>query len=366
MPPDRFLRDTVAGEAPTSDHLQELVEAEAGRGSQGINRRWLASDSAAVVLTSTTAGVRISPDNGATAPANVIVQGSPAGGSLSGTYPNPGLSTATLDLLCPPGTIVAYGGASAPVGWLLCDGVVRAVSAFPRLAAVLGGTYGGDGTTTFAVPNLVGRVIVGTSGTHPRGQVAGAEVTAGPAHSHPGSHGHAVNGHTHGLNNHTHAPGTHTHDLNAHTHGLSDHAHTMASHSHQVDLDHDHPAASGAAAASASTLNGRFTAGGANALPDTHTHPVSLDLPGLGGTAKTSDGPSPSNTSTLTGAATLGTPAGAVTQGPSAASTGGNTGDTSSTTGATATDSTAHGAAYSESIAVMQPFAVTQYIIRTG
>lgn len=48
-----------------------------------------------------------------------------------------------------------------PNGWLVCDGSEYSVSEYPRLAAVLGSTYGGSGDATFAVPNLIGKYIKG-------------------------------------------------------------------------------------------------------------------------------------------------------------------------------------------------------------
>jgi microcystin-dependent protein len=46
----------------------------------------------------------------------------------------------------------------APRGWAFCDGQVTSIAQFPELFEVIGTTYGGDGETTFALPNLKGRV----------------------------------------------------------------------------------------------------------------------------------------------------------------------------------------------------------------
>lgn len=67
-----------------------------------------------------------------------------------------------------PGTITAFGGSTAPTGWLLCQGQAVSRTTFASLFAVLGTTYGsGDGSTTFNVPNLQQRFPLGkaTSGT---------------------------------------------------------------------------------------------------------------------------------------------------------------------------------------------------------
>lgn len=62
----------------------------------------------------------------------------------------------------PPGIIQAYAGASAPIGWLLCDGSAVSRTSYSLLFSVLSTTYGaGDGSTTFNLPNLTGRTPVG-------------------------------------------------------------------------------------------------------------------------------------------------------------------------------------------------------------
>lgn len=60
------------------------------------------------------------------------------------------------------GTIVPYAGTSAPTGFLLCYGQAISRSTYAALFAVIGTTYGaGDGSTTFNVPDLRGRVVAG-------------------------------------------------------------------------------------------------------------------------------------------------------------------------------------------------------------
>jgi microcystin-dependent protein len=90
--------------------------------------------------------------------------------------------------------IVMFGGNFAPRGWALCDGQLLAISQNTALFSLLGTTYGGDGRTTFALPDLRGRAAVhaGTGpGLTPRslGQRSGSETNTlnalqMPAHNH--------------------------------------------------------------------------------------------------------------------------------------------------------------------------------------
>lgn len=64
----------------------------------------------------------------------------------------------------PPGVITPYAGSSAPLGYLLCDGSAVSRATYPSLFGVIGTTYGvGDGSTTFNLPDMKGRVAVGKS-----------------------------------------------------------------------------------------------------------------------------------------------------------------------------------------------------------
>lgn len=95
------------------------------------------------------------------------------------------------------GEIRLFAGSYVPVGWQECDGTVLNVSAYEALFSLLGSRYGGNGTTTFAVPDLRGRLPIGygSSGgagisTYTLGQSGGVTtvtLTAAqmPLHSHP-------------------------------------------------------------------------------------------------------------------------------------------------------------------------------------
>jgi hypothetical protein len=64
----------------------------------------------------------------------------------------------------PPGTMTAYGGTAAPTGWLLCDGAAVSRTTYAALFTAISTNYGvGNGSTTFNVPDLRGRVAVGIS-----------------------------------------------------------------------------------------------------------------------------------------------------------------------------------------------------------
>ncbi len=85
----------------------------------------------------------------------------------------------------------------APQGWALCNGQLLPISQNTALFSLLGTTYGGDGVTTFALPDLRGRVPI-SSGQGPGmqnyalGQSGGAETTTLSATQMP-AHSHAVN-----------------------------------------------------------------------------------------------------------------------------------------------------------------------------
>jgi microcystin-dependent protein len=114
-------------------------------------------------------------------------------------------------VLVPPGSLMMYIAAAAPGGWLVCNGSAVSRSTYAALFAVIGTTYGvGDNATTFNLPDMRGRVPVGSGTgagltTRSLGGSGGAEThtlstSEIPSHSHTGT---------------TDSSGSHTHTHNA-------------------------------------------------------------------------------------------------------------------------------------------------------
>jgi microcystin-dependent protein len=92
------------------------------------------------------------------------------------------------------GSIILFAGNFAPRGWALCNGQILPISQNTALFSILGTTYGGDGRTTFALPDLRGRAAVHFGQgpgleNYSLGQSAGEEsvvlnVNEIPAHQH--------------------------------------------------------------------------------------------------------------------------------------------------------------------------------------
>lgn len=114
--------------------------------------------------------------------------------------------TSASSPLVPSGVMWPYGGASAPTGFLLCDGSAVSRSTYATLFAVIGTFYGvGDGSTTFNLPPAAGRTPIGAgtytdsvsgSITRALGTTLGAEKHVLSTPEMP-SHNHTDSGHTH-------------------------------------------------------------------------------------------------------------------------------------------------------------------------
>jgi microcystin-dependent protein len=90
------------------------------------------------------------------------------------------------------GEIRMFGGNFAPVGWMFCDGQLLLISEYETLFNLIGTTYGGDGQSTFALPDLRGRVPVHQGGGLVMGQLGGSETVTLAASQMP-AHTHSMN-----------------------------------------------------------------------------------------------------------------------------------------------------------------------------
>jgi microcystin-dependent protein len=87
------------------------------------------------------------------------------------------------------GEIRMFGGNFAPAGWMFCQGQLLPISEYETLFNLIGTTYGGDGQSTFALPDLRGRVPIHIGSGFVLSQNGGAEdvtltTSQIPAHSH--------------------------------------------------------------------------------------------------------------------------------------------------------------------------------------
>lgn len=88
------------------------------------------------------------------------------------------------------GEIRMFAGNFAPAGWMLCEGQLLPISENETLFQLIGTTYGGDGQSTFALPDLRGRIPIHQGNGFILAETGGAEeitltVSQIPAHSHP-------------------------------------------------------------------------------------------------------------------------------------------------------------------------------------
>lgn len=165
-----------------------LVRTSAGTGVTLANgfTQLMYCDGTNVVL----ASVPINSTNSNVSIAGTLAVSSNAtvGGDLAVTG---NITSGGSSISLPIGSIIEYGGTTAPASWLLCDGAAVSRTTYAALFAVIGTAYGaGDTTTTFNVPNRRDRFGVGVGPTYTRGSTGGAvtgTTSSNGAHSHGGA-----------------------------------------------------------------------------------------------------------------------------------------------------------------------------------
>ena len=135
----------------------------------------------------------------------------------AGTAATDAANMANVAAVLPVGMMSVYGGASAPSGWVLCQGQALSRTTYSALYAVLGTTFGvGDGSTTFNVPDMRNSFPIGVGTTAARGATGGSADAVVVAHDHNGDTANQSISHTHALNGSgagTNSTGGHDHDL---------------------------------------------------------------------------------------------------------------------------------------------------------
>jgi microcystin-dependent protein len=232
----------------------------------------------------------------------------------------------------PTGSVQMFAGASAPTNWLLCDGSAISRTTYATLFALIGTTYGtGNGSTTFNVPDMRGRMPIGAGTgagltTRTLGNVGGAESVTVAASNLPT--------HSHTLSAHTHTSAAHSHTLSAHTHNAN-HGHTASS--GYISSDHAHAIPRSAiSAAGTNRLNvsasptdlGLYTYG----VSANHLHAITVDANNFN-----TGGPSTDATNSVTPGAT----------------------------GGPSSDTTGDGGFANTALGIMNPFLALNFIIRT-
>lgn len=164
------------------------------------------------------------------------------------------------------GTVLPFAGAAAPNGWLLCYGQEVNRSDYPNLFAAIGTTFGaGDGSTTFNLPDLRGRVPAGKDNMG--GTPANRLTTAGSGVDGP-TLGAAGGSQAHTLTTAQMPAHAHTATDAGHSHGVTDptHAHTVydPGHSHTYDrITASQPNGSGVSNTTSTTNNTTTNTGAA-------------------------------------------------------------------------------------------------------
>jgi len=154
-------------------------------------------------------GTSITASGGGTITGNHVGDGAQltalAGANITAnSIPSTALIAAVREALCPPGTVVAYMGTTAPAGWLLCNGASVSRSTYASLYAVIGNASGSADANSFNVPDFRGRFLRGWDnaiGRDPDRASRTAMATGGNAGDAIGSiQTDAIQSHTHAYN----------------------------------------------------------------------------------------------------------------------------------------------------------------------
>lgn len=213
VPAGRRLRISTYGQGIASGAIPDRFFYKIFEDSTVIGQAQTTTDSTTLAQRLESTVVR-SPSAGTHTYAAKLAIASGAGTFVAGTGdPSPAyilveditpvaLSTQGVIDTTPIATVSMTAATLPPSGWMLCDGSAISRTGYPALFSAVGTTYGtGDGSTTFNVPNLKGRVVVGydASQTEFNAVAKTGGVKTMTANEMP-THTHTQNGHNHGGN----------------------------------------------------------------------------------------------------------------------------------------------------------------------
>lgn len=182
---------------------------------------------------------------------------------------DPNFAVTIANALSPIGSVVAYSGTTSPTNWLICNGGSFSSDTYPALATIVGDKFQTHSGTTYYLPDLRDKTIVGTSGTKAIG-TSGGSATVQISSANLPLHSHAID--------HNHAP------FNATSGGVS------SNHSHGFDLNIVH---SDGVPVYGEILNVGIYLGngvsryadGTGGISSDHTHTTAIDVPNFTGTS---------------------------------------------------------------------------------
>jgi microcystin-dependent protein len=177
-----LLGTTYGGNGQTTfqpPNLEGAATIGAGSGP-GLTPRTLGAPVGSPTVTLTSSQVPAPHQSTAAQPFDTIQPSLPLTPliAISGAFPTQGGGAAGAPAFV--GQIAWFAGNSVPAGWARADGQLLSVQQNQALFSLLGTTYGGggNGVTTFALPNLEGRIAIGADAANPLGSEKGAETVA--------------------------------------------------------------------------------------------------------------------------------------------------------------------------------------------
>ncbi|WAC19109.1 tail fiber protein [Luteolibacter sp. SL250] len=166
-----ITNDRIAANAVTTDKIADNTIATADIGNNQVTNAKIANESVNSVKIADSSILNEDIADGA------ISNGKIAAGSVDLNK----LVDAVKQSLCPPGTIIAYAGDTAPAGWLMCNGAAVSRSGYADLYSVVGNRFGyGNNSSTFNVPDFRGRFLRGRDGNAARDPDRGSRTAMNP------------------------------------------------------------------------------------------------------------------------------------------------------------------------------------------